>query len=229
MNKQREKNVAGSGGIVAVLATLIGIFLYIAIQTFYFKSSEDTIQIFAIISSLFLVAGIGLVDDLFGWQKGGMSIRSRLILVLFSAIPLMVINAGNSVVMGISLGILYPLIIIPIGVVGATTTYNFLAGYNSLEARQGILILSALALATYLSGNTWLSLISLIMVASLVAFYIYNKNPAKVFPGDVMTYSIGMMIAAIAILGNLEVITILFFIPYIIETILKAKRKTKEI
>ncbi|MFZ1970844.1 MAG: glycosyl transferase family 4 [Candidatus Nanoarchaeia archaeon] len=229
MNKpKREKNVAGSGGIVAVLATLIGIFLYIAIQTFYFKSSEDTIQIFAIISSLFLVAGIGLVDDLFGWQKGGMSIRSRLILVLFSAIPLMVINAGNSVVMGISLGILYPLIIIPIGVVGATTTYNFLAGYNSLEARQGILILSALALATYLSGNTWLSLISLIMVASLVAFYIYNKNPAKVFPGDVMTYSIGMMIAAIAILGNLEVITILFFIPYIIETILKARGKLKK-
>ena len=43
-----------------------------------------------------------------------------------------------------------------------------------------------------------------------------------------MTYSIGMMIAAIAILGNLEVIALLFFIPYIIEIILKARGRLKK-
>ncbi|MCL5730036.1 MAG: glycosyl transferase family 4 [Candidatus Pacearchaeota archaeon] len=230
MNKfNKEKNMAGSGGTIAVLGTLIGIFVYIAIQTFVFKSSDGVItEIFAIVSSLFLVAGIGLIDDLFGWQRGGMSIRSRLILVLFAAIPLMVINAGNSSIAGINLGLLYPLIIIPLGVVGATTTYNFLAGYNGLEARQGILILGALALASYLQGNSWLSLIALIMVASLVAFYVFNRYPAKVLPGDVMTYSIGIMIAAIAILGNLELVAVLFFIPYIIETILKARGGLKK-
>ena len=54
MNKpNRERNVAGSGGIIVILGTLVGIFFYIAIQTFYFKSSDGTtIQIFAIISSL---------------------------------------------------------------------------------------------------------------------------------------------------------------------------------
>ena len=230
MNKpKQEKNVSGSGGIVAVLGTLIGIFLYIAIQTFFFKSSDgNTIKIFAIVSSLSLVAGIGFIDDLFGWKKGGLSVRSRLILVLFSAIPLMVINAGDSSVLGINLGILYPLIIIPLGVVGATTTYNFLAGFNGLESRQGILILGGLALASYLNGNSWLSLTALIMVASLIAFYIFNRNPAKVFPGDVMTYSIGIMIAAVAILGNLELIAVLFFIPYVIETILKSRGKLKK-
>ena len=230
MNKpKQEKNVSGSGGIVAILGTLIGIFLYIAIQTFFFKSSDgNTIKIFAIVSSLSLVAGIGFIDDLFGWKKGGLSVRSRLILVLFSAIPLMVINAGNSSVFGINLGLLYPLIIIPLGVVGATTTYNFLAGFNGLEARQGILILGGLALASYLNGNSWLSLTALIMVASLIAFYIFNRNPAKVFPGDVMTYSIGMMIVAVAILGNLELIAVLFFMPYVIETILKSRGKLKK-
>jgi len=54
--------------------------------------------------------------------------------------------------------------------------------------------------------------------------YIY-KNPAHVFPGDVLTYAIGAMIAGIAILGNIEKIAILFFIPYIIETILKVRGK----
>jgi UDP-N-acetylglucosamine--dolichyl-phosphate N-acetylglucosaminephosphotransferase len=157
-----------------------------------------------------------------------MSIRSRLILILFSAIPLMVINAGSSVVLGINIGLLYPLLAIPIGFVGATTTYNFLAGYNGLEARQGILILSALAFVAYIRGESWLSLIALIMVASLFAFYIFNKYPSKVFAGDIMTYSIGAMIAAIAILGGLELIAILFFIPYIIETILKSRGKLKK-
>jgi UDP-N-acetylglucosamine--dolichyl-phosphate N-acetylglucosaminephosphotransferase len=230
MNKfNKIRNVAGSGGVIVVLGTLVGIFLYIAIRTFYFKSIDgNLVQIFAIMSSLFLVTGVGLMDDLFGWKSGGMSIRSRLILILFSAVPLMVINAGNSTVFGINIGLLYPLLAIPIGVVGTTTTYNFLEGFNGLGARQGIIILSALAFVSYLHGESWLSLIALIMVASLSAFYIFNRYPAKVFPGDTMTYSIGIMIVSIAILGGLELVAVLFFIPYIIEMILKSRGRLKK-
>jgi UDP-N-acetylglucosamine--dolichyl-phosphate N-acetylglucosaminephosphotransferase len=230
MNKiESKKNVAGSGGIIVVIGAIIGIFLYIAIQTFYFKTSNgNSLQIFAIISSLFIVALIGLIDDLFGWRRGGLSKRSRIVLVLFSAVPLMVINAGESTMFGINFGILYPLVIIPIGVLGATTTFNFLAGYNGLEASQGIILLSAMAILTYLTGNSWLSILALCMVASLIAFYIFNKNPAKVFPGDVLTYSVGMLIAALAIVGNVEKIAIFFFLPYILETILKLRGKLKK-
>jgi len=184
--------------------------LYIAINTFYFNSTENLIEIFALLSSLFLVSGIALIDDLFGWQHGGLSKRSRLILVVFAAIPLMVINAGESTMMGIEFGILYPLLLIPIGILGATTTFNFLAGYNGLEAGQGIIILSALSIVTYLTGNAWLSVIGMCMVASLLAFYIFNHYPAKVFPGDVLTYSVGALIAIMAILGNIEKIAIFF-------------------
>lgn len=230
MNKpEREKNVAGSGGIIVVIGAIIGIFLYIAIQTFYFKSSDGiSIQLFALISTLLLVAGIGLIDDLFGWKSGGLSKRTRIILILFSAVPLVVINSGQSTMMGINLGIFYPLLIIPIGVLGATTTFNFLAGFNGLEAGQGIIILSALSIVMYLTGNTWLSVVALCLVASLLAFYIFNANPAKVFPGDALTYCIGASIAAIAILGNNEKIALFFFIPYLIETVLKLRGKLKK-
>lgn len=230
MNKlPREKNVAGSGGIIVLLGAILGIFLYIALQTFYFGSIDGVlINIFAIICSMLLVGGIGFIDDLFGWKRGGLSIRSRIILVLFSAIPLMVINAGESTIFGINLGIIYPLVIIPLGILGATTTYNFLAGFNGLESSQGIIILSALAFVTYITGNSWLSVIALCVVASLLAFYIFNKNPAKVFPGDVLTYSIGILIAIIAIMGNIEKITLFFFMPYILEMILKSRGKLKK-
>lgn len=230
MNKyQKEKNVAGSGGIIVVIGAIIGIFMYIAIQTFYFKNSDGiSIQIFAMTTTLLLVAGIGLIDDLFGWKKGGLSKRSRIILVFFAAIPLMVINAGESNVLGIELGILFPLIAIPIGIIGATTTFNFLAGFNGLEARQGILILSAMSLVMYITGSSWLSVIGFCLVAALIAFYIFNSNPAKVFPGDALTYSVGAAIASMAILGNAEKIAIFFFIPYILETILKLKGRLKK-
>jgi UDP-N-acetylglucosamine--dolichyl-phosphate N-acetylglucosaminephosphotransferase len=230
MNKlNSKKEVAGSGGVVVVLSAMIGIFLYIAIQTFYFKSHDGiSLQIFAILSSMFFVTIVGLLDDLFGWRKGGLSKRSRIILVLLSAVPLMVINAGESTMFGINFGILYPLIIIPVGVLGATTTFNFLAGYNGLESSQGIILLSAMAIVTYLTGNSWLSIVALCMVASLIAFYIFNKNPAKVFPGDVLTYSIGMLIAGLAIVGNVEKIAVFFFIPYFLETILKLRGKLEK-
>jgi UDP-N-acetylglucosamine--dolichyl-phosphate N-acetylglucosaminephosphotransferase len=48
------------------------------------------------------------------------------------------------------------------------------------------------------------------------------------FPGDVLTYSVGALIAAIAILGEIEKIAIFFFIPYIIETVLKLRGKLKK-
>jgi len=229
MNKLGDvKKVAGSGGLIVLFGFLLGTLLYVAIKTFYFKNDGEVVSnIFAILSVLFIAAIVGIVDDLFGWQKGGLSRRSRIILVFLAAIPLMVINAGESTMMGIELGLLFPLIVIPLGVIGATTTFNFLAGYNGLEAGNGILVLSALSIVTFMTGDKWLSIIALCMVASLFAFYIFNRYPAKVFPGDVMTYSIGALIVAIAVLGNIEKIAVFFFIPYILETILKIRGKLK--
>lgn len=222
------KNVAGSGGIIVIMGFMLGVLLYVATKVFSFNSFGNVVEIFAILCCIIFMALIAFVDDLFGWHKGGLSIRSRLLLTLFAAIPLMVINAGNSTMWGINLGIFFPLIVIPIAVVGATTTYNFLAGYNGLEAIQGVILLGALALVTYLTGNPWLSVVALCMVAALIGFYFFNKKPAKVFPGNVLTYSVGALIAAIAILGNIEKIVLFFFIPYILETILKSRGRLKK-
>ena len=182
------------------------------------------------LSSILILAGIGIIDDLLGWQHGGLSKKLRIVLCLFAAIPLMVINAGHSDIAlplfgKMNIGLLYPLLIIPIGIIGAATTFNFLAGFNGLEASQGIIVLTALSMVAYFTGYGWLALIILGMVFSLIAFFIFNKVPAKIFPGDVLTYPVGGMIAIAAILGNFERVAVFFFIPYIIETILKSRGK----
>ncbi len=231
MNKLRAEKVAGSGGIIAVLGFVIGILVYISFRVFYLKDADGLlVRILALLSSVLLLAGIGLIDDLLGWQHGGLSIKSRLILVALAAIPLIAINAGSSGIslpfLGqVNLGLIYPLVIIPIGILGATTTYNFLAGFNGLEAGQGIIILGAMSLVAFLTGNSWLAIIGLCMLASLLAFLVYNLTPASIFPGDSLTYSVGGLMAIMAILGNFEKIAVFFFIPYIIEVGLKLRGK----
>jgi len=83
-------------------------------------------------------------------------------------------------------------------------------------------------LVSYLTGSAWLAMIGGCMVASLIAFYFYNRFPAKIFPGDVLTYPVGSLIAIMAILGNFEKIAVFVFIPYIIETGLKFRGGLKK-
>ena len=103
-----------------------------------------------------------------------------------------------------------------------------MAGFNGLETGQGIIILSFLSFIAYITSSPWLALIGIIMIIALIGFYFYNKFPAKVFPGDILTYSIGALIAGMAILGNFERIAVFVFIPYIIETFLKLRGKLKK-
>jgi UDP-N-acetylglucosamine--dolichyl-phosphate N-acetylglucosaminephosphotransferase len=228
MNKFKSQKVAGSGGIITVLGFVIGVLLFIAYRVFYVKTTEFVIETFAILTVVLMAAGIGLIDDLLGWQHGGLSRRSRLILMIIAAVPIMVINAGQDsmslpILGEINFGILYPLFLIPLGVVGATTTFNFLAGFNGLEAGQGVLLIGSLSLVAFFTHSPWLAIIGLCMTFALLAFIKYNFTPAKVFPGDVFTYSVGSIIAIMAVIGNFEKVAVFFFIPYIIETILKSR------
>ncbi|MEK6830979.1 MAG: glycosyl transferase family 4 [Nanoarchaeota archaeon] len=229
----RTKNVAASGGIIIVISFILGVLSYIAIKTFIMNQDDRTLQIFALLSVILILALVGFIDDVLGWTYKGLSIKFRLFLAFVASVPLVVINAGTKIIdipfIGlINLGILYPLVLIPIGIAGAATTYNFLAGMNGLEAGQGIIIISFLSFVAYKTSSPGLAVIGLCMTASLIVFYFYNKYPAKVFPGDVLTYSIGALIAGIAILGDFEKIAVFVFTPYIIETILKLRGKLEK-
>ena len=234
MNKVKGERVSGSGGLIVLLAFLLSVLSYVAYRVFILESENVfLLEIFVILTMVTFMGFVGFIDDLFGWRKGGLSARSRILITLFGAIPLIAIKAGDSTIsfplLGtLDLGLIYPLFFIPLGVVATTTTFNMLAGFNGLEAGQGIILLSGLAFVSYLTGSAWLAFVCLCMVLALLGFFVYNKFPSRVFPGDVMTYSIGVMIAAVAILGNFEKLAVFFYIPYIIEVILKSRGGLKK-
>ncbi|MFH1249387.1 MAG: glycosyltransferase 4 family protein [archaeon] len=234
MNKYKKPEVAEVGGIAVVVGILAGVLLYIAIKTFGInqvdaEATEIIKQILAFVCTLLIITIIGFTDDILGW-KIGLRQHQKPILCLLAAIPLAVINAGESSItlplLGtINVWLLYPLLIVPIAITGASNGFNMLAGYNGLEAGMGIIILSTLGvfqIGPSLS-LTWVGIIAFSSVAALFAFLMYNKFPAKIFPGDTLTYSIGAIIASVAILGNIEKVALILFIPYFLELFLKIR------
>ncbi|UCD02640.1 MAG: glycosyl transferase family 4 [Candidatus Aenigmatarchaeota archaeon] len=224
MNKPKKPDVPEAGGVTVIAGAAIGVLVYIFLFTFYFRSEFSLIEIMATLTTILLAGFIGFIDDIIGW-KSGISQKTKVFLTIPIAVPLAVVNAGNSMMIlpfigAIDFGFFFPLFIIPIGIIGAINGYNMLAGYNGLEAGMGAIILTTLAFIAWLSGSGWVSMISLITVFSILAFMIYNMYPARVFPGDSFTYAIGAMIASVAILGNMEKFAVILFIPYFFDALM---------
>jgi len=217
MNKPNRPQIPEMGGICVVLGFVLGVLAYIGIQTFYVKSS-GYMPIFAALCTVLMACIIGIMDDVLGW-KAGLQQWQKPIFTLIAAMPMMVLNAGHTTMElplfgRVDLGILYPLVIVPIGIVGASNAYNMVAGYNGLEAGMGVIIFSTLGYECLMSNNKNAAALSLIMIGALLTFLRFNWYPAKVFPGDTMTYSVGALAACTAILGNIEKIAVILFIPY---------------
>ncbi|MFH1972207.1 MAG: glycosyltransferase 4 family protein [archaeon] len=231
MHKLDERKVAELGGIIVVFGFLLGILCYIAIDTFYishdyFNLNRD-VQILACLVTILMVAIIGMLDDILGW-KIGLRQYQKPFLVLIATIPMIVVNAGVSVMAipffgSMDIGLLYPLLIVPLAITGAANGFNMLAGYNGLESGLGIIILTFLSYMAWLNNAGWVAVLGLCMVAALFAFYVFNSYPSRVFPGDTMTYAVGAMIAIVAISGNIEKVALIVFIPYFIECVLKLR------
>jgi len=229
IHKTIKEKVAEAGGICVITGFIFGLLTYIAIQTFYFHNQTKSLQIMAVLSTILIIALIGLIDDILGW-KIGLRQWQKPLLTLFAALPMVVINAGQStmaipLIGRIDVGLLYPLFFIPIAIVGSANGFNMIAGYNGLETKMGIVILFILGFISWAIGNSSAAIIALIMVSALIAFLYFNKYPARVFPGNILTYSVGALIGVIAILGNVERIALILFIPYFIELILKLRGK----
>ena len=226
-----KPKVAEAGGIAFIIALTLTLFLYVFIKTFIIKSTTHYIEILTLIVTVLLAGLLGFIDDILGWKKG-IAGWQKLLLTLPIAIPLAVINAGHSTMVlpfigSVDFGLLYPLLLVPLAIIGCTNGYNLLAGYNGLEAGLGIIIFSAFTGLFLITQQPYLALISGIIVFALLGFLLFNFYPAKVFPGDSLTYALGSLIAIFAVLGNAEKFGIILFIPFIIEGILKARSKFK--
>jgi len=79
-----------------------------------------------------------------------------------------------------------------------------LEGYNGEGSGTAIIALISLFVCSIIWDSAEGMLFTVISLAVLIPFYTFNKFPARIFPGDVGTLSIGAIFAGIALFGSLE-------------------------
>jgi len=246
LQKKDKPQLATSGGICVAFGVLAGLLTYIGLQTFHIKfflgdNISWFIPLLAVTSSVLIVMFVGLLDDLNVKStrvktKEGYNIRVgfpqwiKPLLTLPAAIPLMAISAGVTemaipFIGRVNFGIIYPLLLIPLGIVGASNMVNLLAGFNGLETGMGIIYILGLGISALLNTRTSGAVTFLVTFAALIGFIRYNWYPARILPGDSLTYVLGSIVASGVIVGNMEKNGIIVMLPFIIEFFLKLRVK----
>lgn len=245
MNKFGKPEVAELGGIGVILGFSFGIMLAIFAATYFGLAELNLTVLLAGFATIVLVGFLGIVDDLIGWKQGIRQWQHALV-PLFAALPLMAIKISNPPmvlpfigllpaefqILGIvvSFGFLYSLILVPLGITGASNAFNMLAGFNGLEAGLGVLVSGTMLLISgidILKGVGSIEAMVLLgaILGALIAFLRYNWYPARIFGGDSLTLIIGASVAAVAIIGNMEKIAIVLIALFFVELVFKAKHK----
>ncbi|WEL24006.1 hypothetical protein [Candidatus Nanohalovita haloferacivicina] len=172
-----------------------------------------------------------LIDDI---AKGtevhreGLSQIPKMLFVLPAVFPLMAVRAGswsmNFPLIGtIEWGIIYPLVLLPLGLLFVSNVVNMLAGTNGLSTGMSMIAAFGLGVMGYLSGSVEAQVIAFSLAVSLAAFFYYNFYPASVLPGDSLTYLSGAALFSVIVIGNMEKFGVFIFAPWILEFLLKLR------
>ncbi len=240
--KKNKTPVVDMGGPSVITGFLSGVFYYLGVEIFINPPFTDARFVLAGVCTVMIITLIGIFDSLTAlskkregegefeqYKKVGIPRWLYFFIPLPAAIPIMSVKAGVSYLalpfLGrVDFGILYPLVLVPLGVLCCSNATNFLAGFNGLEAGMGFVLHLSVGVFTYFRGLYVASVMSFCFAFTLLAFLRYNWYPAKVFPGD-LNYTIGAVFASITVIGNIEKFAILCFTLYIIEALLKAYSK----
>ncbi|MBI2530530.1 MAG: hypothetical protein HYW05_05315 [Candidatus Diapherotrites archaeon] len=229
MNKLGNAKVAEMGGITVMLGFAFAIIVAIFSYTYLGLVELNLTAVLAAFSTVILIGLLGIIDDLIGWRHGIRQWQHALI-PIFAALPLMALNIGTTEmrlpIIGVfSFGIFYSLVIVPIGITGASNAFNMLAGLNGLEAGMGAIISFTMLIIAMFYGSVESAIILAAMLGALLAFLRFNWYPARIFPGDSLTLMIGAGLASAVIIGNMEKLGMLIIVLYFAEFLFKAKHK----
>lgn len=222
MNKKEKPEVAEMGGFGILVGAIGSLLLAIAMNTF-FGYAFNLQVVMAAMLTMAIICLIGIFDDLLDMRKD-----IKTILPMVASLPLVAVAAAGDTSMSlpfigvVDFGIVYIVLLIPLGVTTAANLTNMLAGFNGLEAGMGSVAFACIALLAVLNGASEMGIIAASMLGGLLAFLFFNWHPAKIFIGDVGALLIGGSLAAAVIIGNHEAAGAILVLPHLADFAIKA-------
>lgn len=204
---EKKSMVPTIGGVIFLIPLLT-----ISIILVFVKKDLCTLDLVVVLSTTFVMAVLGFVDDylkVIKKQNKGVSGLIKLFIQLLVSLVIVHIYSEEA-------GLIY-LIWVFFIISGASNSYNLTDGLDGL--------LTSISLATFIGfffllsqyNKTELSYFIVIFLGSLLGFLYFNKYPAKVFMGDTGSLAIGGAVGALAIVSRSELYLICFATVPIIE------------
>lgn len=219
VHKPGRPEVPEMGGLAVFLAFNMGVFTVLAL------GNLPATHLSLLLASLIVAAGAcvtGVLDDLIALRQ-----RFKAFIPLAFAAPLALFvqdyRVAFPLVGPVDLGLVYPLVLVPLAIACASNGFNMLEGYNGMGAGMGIIMAAAISALAILQGTLVGLALLFPLVGALGGFLWFNHYPARVFPGDTMTLLVGAVLAAGAILSKVEFWAALLFVPHVVEFFLKAR------
>jgi len=171
-------------------------------------------EIAAFLGTVLIAGTIGVIDDL-----RPLSPKLKPILTAVAAAPILLLATYNPhpvfpLIGTIRLTILYPFLIL-FAIAVPANAVNMLDVFNGSMSGTLAIVTLALGLVLALSGNATVTSLALALFGSLLAFYLFNRFPARVFGGDTGSLAVGAAVGALSVIGSIEAVTIAALAPYI--------------
>jgi UDP-N-acetylglucosamine--dolichyl-phosphate N-acetylglucosaminephosphotransferase len=221
IHKPGSPAIAECGGVILVLAYLIGLFFFIP---FIDETSNE--EIIGTAATVLLASFIGFIDDIYETRW-----RIKVLTPLLGGVPLAVMRLGRTT-MQTPIGVLdfetfgllglivFYALILPFAVTASANAVNMFAGLNGQEAGSSAIMALAMLFLAVRSEKPIGVIILIPLVGALISFLYFNKYPSRVFPGDIGTFGMGTVLACVAILADLERAALVMFLPHTINAVL---------
>jgi UDP-N-acetylglucosamine--dolichyl-phosphate N-acetylglucosaminephosphotransferase len=221
IHKLGSPAVAECGGVILILAYLLGLFFFVP-----FTNPTLKVEIIGTAATVLLASFIGFIDDIYETRW-----RIKVLTPLLGGVPLAILSLGRTRILtpfglldfaafGLVGLVFFYALVLPFAVTASANAVNMFAGLNGQEAGSSAIMTLALLFLSLRWGKPEGYIILIPFVGALLAFLAFNKYPSKVFPGDIGTFGMGAVIACVAILADLERAAVIMFIPHSINAAL---------
>jgi phospho-N-acetylmuramoyl-pentapeptide-transferase len=197
-------------------------FVGVAVALYYDKSP---VMLF-LVGTFILFSFIGFMDDFWKASKqdpGGISSKTKLyfqfaftILLLFVGVNIFQMDTSIHITDSLQVVLPYSVyfIVITLFIVGTANAINFTDGMDGL---LGMVSIPTFFFFFVISEHPEVKLFSLVMIAAILGFLIFNLYPAKAFMGDTGSLALGGVLSFLAIIEKVEIVIPVLFIIYLAE------------
>ncbi|MFA4984800.1 MAG: MraY family glycosyltransferase [Candidatus Omnitrophota bacterium] len=178
---QKGMPLVGGAVTVLVFTILSAVFVY----------PVFTRELKGLIISSLLMFVFGVIDD---WHE--LSVPAKFTAQIIATAVMMAFGIKAQIVY---IGNAFNAAVTFLWVIGITNAFNHLDVSDGLAAGAAVMVSASLFIVASINNDVSAALLSLVLVASLLACLIYNFPPAKIYMGNSGSHFLGFLIAGIAL------------------------------